>query len=173
MSTEVILKIEEIREGFLSKYKEALEYDFFLEESKYLGALQACNMVLRYDKVTLYNLRVLRLTIRDALYRTYTQGHALTDPKHLGMTSGKEQAFLDMLEVVEESLNEGKTKYYLIIPNAFNDCKQYVKCHIPTMKYFIDDRFNEPYFKAIFTEDEIKELPHQDFIETLIKKEVK
>ena len=76
-----------------------------------------------------------------------------------------------------EVIWERPKKYYLHLPHIYRQSlygrRGYLNHHIPEHRYFFSDRDGGIEYKTQFTQEEIDNLPNQNFIKTLTKEEVK
>ena len=71
---------------------------------------------------------------------------------------------------VEE--REESKKYYLKLPEMFDSDLGYVNYEKDDNCYFFSDMFTTDLFQTQFTQEEIDNMPDQEFIQSLIKEEV-
>lgn len=77
----------------------------------------------------------------------------------------------DYIKTPVEEREEPK-KYYLKLPRMFDGELAYMNYHKYYNEYFFNDRFTTELVQTQFTQEEIDNLPNQDFIRSLIKEEV-
>lgn len=86
---------------------------------------------------------------------------------------------LDIVKVEDITLDGYKTiweredeRYYLELPNSWYE-DRYLNYNISSKLWHFSGKKGTHRWQTQFTQEEIDQLPHQDFIKTLIKEEVK
>lgn len=80
-------------------------------------------------------------------------------------------AFKYIMTPIEE--REEPKKYYLRIPNYWVFSRNYLNYHTVDKSYWFGTTDEGPDWKTQFTQEEIENLPNQEFVKSLIKEEVK
>ena len=75
-------------------------------------------------------------------------------------------------EFIEKEREEPK-KYYLRIPNYLYKSESYLNYATLSKTYYISDETEPGKFQTQFTQEEIDNLPNQEFIQSLIKEKVR
>ena len=82
-----------------------------------------------------------------------------------------ETAFKYIMTPIEE--REEPKKYYLRLPKGYNIVNTYLNYDTECDEYMFSDNVETDEYQTKFTQEEIDNLPNQNFVKTLTKEEVK